>query len=386
MSQEVLAGIVGRTVDWLSKAENNRIDLDRLSVIRSVAEALDVSVADLVGEPSLLEWTADSGTRTIPALRDVLLDYRQLSPLLLNGPEGEPPALSTLSARVADTWDAYQHSRYGYVVNRLPQLVRDAQHATREYHGEAGAQALGHLALTYQVAAVLLTKLGEADLAWIAAERGFNAAQGSGDPVIVGSLFRSVVHALLSTGRYREAKRLTEDAAAYLQPWMPDASPDMLSVYGTLFLAGAVAAARDEDRQTANAFLLEAGQAASRLGADANHLWTAFGPTNVAMHRVAAAMDLGDVGLAVELGPRVRADALPIERQVRHALDTARAFTARNRTEDALALVLDAEQVAPEQVHHHALSRQLVQTWVRRGRGKPSYQLAGLAQRVHAVN
>jgi len=33
-SQEVLAGLIGRTEDWLSRVENNKIDLDRLPVIR----------------------------------------------------------------------------------------------------------------------------------------------------------------------------------------------------------------------------------------------------------------------------------------------------------------------------------------------------------------
>jgi len=31
LSQEVLAGLVGRTPDWLSKVENGHIALDRLS-------------------------------------------------------------------------------------------------------------------------------------------------------------------------------------------------------------------------------------------------------------------------------------------------------------------------------------------------------------------
>ncbi|WP_433661659.1 helix-turn-helix domain-containing protein [Nocardia sp. CA-128927] len=30
MSQDVLAGLVGRTDDWMGKVENNRIPLDRL--------------------------------------------------------------------------------------------------------------------------------------------------------------------------------------------------------------------------------------------------------------------------------------------------------------------------------------------------------------------
>jgi hypothetical protein len=278
-------------------------------------------------------------------------------------------------------------SSYGYVVARLPILVKDVQIAARAAEGDdARVKTYKLLALTNQAAAVLLTKLGEADLAWIAAERGFQAAQNTGNPIVVGSLFRSVVHALLSTGRYTEAKQLTSDAAGYLQQGLANATAEYLSIYGTLFLAGAVAAARDEDRQTVNSFLREADESARRLGRDANHLWTAFGPTNVAIHRVATAMDLGDVQVAIDLGPQLDTSALPTERRVRHAMETARAFTAWNRTEQAMLTLLEAERWSPEQVRNHALSRQLVQSWMRRGRGKPNTQLAALAKRVHVAS
>src|SRR4051794_37571388 len=79
MSQEVLAGFVGRTADWLSKIENGRIELDRLSVLRHLATALDVSLGDLIGEPSLMEWNHETGRATVPALRSVLMDYRQVT-------------------------------------------------------------------------------------------------------------------------------------------------------------------------------------------------------------------------------------------------------------------------------------------------------------------
>jgi hypothetical protein len=166
---------------------------------------------------------------------------------------------------------------------------------------------------------------------------------------------------------------------------LTDPSPEYLSVYGTLFLAGAVAAARDEDRAAVRAYLAEADQCARRLGTDANHLWTAFGPTNVAIHRVATAMDLGDVQVAIDLGPQLDTSSLPTERRVRHAMETARALSAWNRTDEALSMLLDSERTAPEQVRHHALSRRLVQTWMRRGRGRASFELAGLAQRVHVT-
>jgi hypothetical protein len=219
---------------------------------------------------------------------------------------------------------------------------------------------------------------------------------------VLGSLFRSVAHSLLSTGQYAAAVRLTEHAADYLRGELALRSPatdpglaqllsgpdhgrtgdDLLSVYGTLLLAGAMAAARNEDRATTRDFLAEADRAARRLGRDGNHMWTSFGPTNVAIHRVATAAELGDMQIAADLGPRLDTTALPTERRVRHALEVARALSTRNRTDQALDVLLDAEQLAPEQVRYHFLSRQLVLTWVRNHRGKPTYQLDALAKRL----
>src|SRR5687768_3123948 len=107
-SQPVLAGLVGRTEDWLSRVENNRIELDRLSVIRRLAEALDVTIGDLVAEPTLLDWTPDSGPRTVPALRAVLMDYKQLTPELSGGTgsDGQPPSLEGVERSVAEVFGA----------------------------------------------------------------------------------------------------------------------------------------------------------------------------------------------------------------------------------------------------------------------------------------
>lgn len=385
MSQEVLAGLVGRTADWLGKAENNRIELDRLSVIRTLAHALDVSIGDLIGEPTLLDWSRESGRRTVPALREALMDYRLLTPLLGSPAEGEPPSLAALRSDVKEVWDAYQGSRYGFAARQLPPLLTDALLAGQSLTGDDRAEAHGLLALTYQGAAMVLGKLGETELAWIAADRGLAAAQQSGNDTITGSLFRSVTHCLLSTGRFETAAQLVKDAAAVLEPGLSAAGPAFLSVYGTLFLTGSMAAARAEDRATTQEFLREAEAAAERLGGDGNHMWTAFGPTNVAIHRVATAGELGDMQIAAELGPQVDTSALPVERRVRHSLEVARALSAWNRTDDALAMVLEAERLAPEQVRHHYMSRELVLGWVRGTRGRPQRSIAELAERLRVV-
>jgi transcriptional regulator with XRE-family HTH domain len=382
MPQEVLAGLVSRTTDWLSKIENNRIELDRVSVVRSLASALDVTVGDLLGEPSLMDAAPSTGASTIPALREALLDYRQLSPFG-TGLAGDPSPLPELKEQVRQVWRAYQDSRYGLAVHTLPGLVSSAQSAIHAYTGDDLLEAHKLLALTYQVSSVLLTKLGEADLAWVAAERGFHSAQQSGDLIIQGSVVRAIIHALQSTGRYGDAKRLTTDATGFLQDGLHRPSPEFLSVYGTVFLAGSIAAARDDDRAAVRTFLNEADELAHRLGQDANHLWTSFGPTNVAIHRVTTAMDLGDVQVAIDLGQTVNPEGLPAERQARHAMELARALSAWNRPDEALSCLLEAERIAPEQVRYHAISRQLVQGWIQRGRSKPSYALSQLAKRVH---
>src|SRR4029079_8170068 len=104
----------GGASHWLGKSENGRIQLDRLSVLRRLAEVLDVALGDLIAEPSLLEWTDRSGRATVPALRSVLMDYRKFTtnaPLVLD----EVPDLDGIRASVERVWEGYQRSQFGYV-------------------------------------------------------------------------------------------------------------------------------------------------------------------------------------------------------------------------------------------------------------------------------
>ncbi|MBF6342866.1 helix-turn-helix domain-containing protein [Nocardia cyriacigeorgica] len=382
MSQGVLAGLIGRTEDWMGKVENNRIPLDRLSVIRLLADALDVSLGDVIGEPTLLDWTSDSGTSTVPALRAALMDYGNLVHVLRRSDnEGAPHDVAAVQRELRTVFEAYQASRFGLAAGRLPGLLTAAMAIART-HAENGNRLL---ALTYQAAASVASKLGETDLAWNAAERGLAAAQRTEDPVIVGSLLRSVAFAVMATGRVRPAVDLVEAGASYLDQHLQAPSEDLLSVYGTLLLVGSMAAARDERRDIVQAFLSEADRAAARLGGDRNRVWTAFGPTNVAIHRVGTAMELGDVQIALRLGPAIDTSALPLERQIRHKLELARALNLAGRQEDSLSAVLTAERAAAEQVRHHYLSRQLVLAWIRNCQGTPPYALQGLARRMRIV-
>lgn len=368
LSQEVLAGLVGKTAEWLRKVENNRAELDRLSVIRAVASALDVSLGDLIGEPTLFDWTEASGKQTVPALRAALRDYRHLSPLISRAVEDDPTPLPALEHDVAEIWDTYQRSQYGVLARRLPYLIHDCLNASRAYDGDAGRRANMLTAYTHQVATLFLTKLGETDLAWIAASRGLAAANASCDRIVVGSLSRAAAHALTSNGEYQQARELGTAAARFLEPDLAQPTPSLLSVYGSLHLMCALAAAREDNRSIADTHLGEAADSARRLAGDGNYVWTAFGPTNVKIHQTCVALELGDVQRAIKIGPALDTSSLPVERRVRHSIEVARAFVRWNRVDDALNALLTAEQVGADQVRYHRLSRMIVREILARPR------------------
>jgi hypothetical protein len=154
-----------------------------------------------------------------------------------------------------------------------------------------------------------------------------------------------------------------------------------------LYLRTAVAAAHRQDRSTTNELLAAASEKAQMLGRDGNYWHTSFGPTNVALHRVATGLSLDDVSWVIENGPRVDASHMPVERAVAHKIDLARANSYQAHDDDALAYLLDAEQAAPQLVRHSAVVREVVKAMFRRARTGVTGEsaLAGLAERCRAI-
>ena len=243
-------------------------------------------------------------------------------------------------------------------------------------------------ARVHHLAATTLSEIGEADLAWIAAERAMQAADESDDPLVLASAARSGTHALLAVGRFDDAVELGEVAARWLRPRMRAGDPVALSLYGMFYLRTAVAAARNQDRSTATELLTQAGRAADQLGVDGNYRQTSFGPSNVESHRISAALDLGDIPRVIDSAPRVNVDHLPLERQVTHLIVLARAFSLVAKDDDALRTLLTAERKSPGIVRHSAVVREVVRSMYRRAptsAGTKSSPLLALAERCWAV-
>ena len=155
------------------------------------------------------------------------------------------------------------------------------------------------------VAAGLLLKLDDQGLACLSADRSMRAATASEDPLMAGASARSITHTPANGGHLAAAIAAASSQAARPDRDVAADTPESLSVYGSLLLRGAIAAAEHRERDTAPELLTEAGDAARQLGADANLRWTAFGPVNAQMYPVNIAVTLGDAGTTVDVARRI---------------------------------------------------------------------------------
>jgi hypothetical protein len=83
------------------------------------------------------------------------------------------------------------------------------------------------------------------------------------------------------------------------------------------------------DRLQAAQHIDQAREIATQIGDGRDDFGTEFGPTNVALHAVAVAVELGDAGQAIELFRHVQSGQLSPERQARYDIDLAQAHAMR---------------------------------------------------------
>jgi transcriptional regulator with XRE-family HTH domain len=288
-------------------------------------------------------------------LSSVLTDLGTASPL-------EPPGdVGSLAAAVDAARGHYQGCRYEQLTQWLPGLIRDLNASCEVLAGDERYRACALSADAHHVAAGLMLKRGDQGLAALAADRSMRAALASGDPVTIAASARIITHALMNGGHLAAAVSTAASYASSLGRDIPTQTPDSLSVYGALLLRGAVAAAQDDNRDTAHELLSEAEDAAKRLGRDGNLRWTAFGPVNAALHRISIAVTLGDAGTAIDLARTIDLDAIAVtERKATLLIDVARAFIQRDQYESAYRALRTAHETAPEEVTGRSSVRTIV--------------------------
>ncbi|MGH3401283.1 MAG: helix-turn-helix domain-containing protein [Streptosporangiaceae bacterium] len=287
----------------------------------------------------------------------------------------------------SQVWPLVHASRYSELAPVVARLVPELEQAVRAAADDELIEAARQLLSdTYQAVAAIMAKLGETDAAWVASDRAAFTAEALGDPLAVAaSLFR-MAHAFLTLREVSQAQLVAQAAVAGLEHRAEqEPTAETLSLCGAFHLVLAIAAGRDNDRAEAHEHLDQARVIAERIGEDRDDFGTEFGPTNVALHAVGVAVELGDAGQAIDLAGQIDPEGLSAERRARYSIDLAQAHAMRRQIGEALALLEKAEQLTPEQTRTHRVARAVARDLIQLSGSRPRPELRELAERLGVV-
>lgn len=378
MSLETLAGLTGHSKAWLSKIENGHARLERRQDIAAIATALAVSAESILGVPAPEIRPGTKSPALLP-IRAALLDTA------IDDPPDIPARPVEVLADLAATQERAVHSAdYDAMAAALPGIVGELQvHAAAE-GGAARELSLQSLVQACGAAMIMLLHCGQNDLAWIAADRGRQAAHVLGSPVWIGAAAfecamarpsASRSHALLSASR----------RADELEPHIGD---DALAhqVYGMLQLTAALACSVQGDHTGATEHAAEAARIAAPLG-DRPAAFGRFGPANVGVWRTSLLVEAGNAGEALACADQVQPAMLASNlRRAGLEIERARAQAMLGEDAEAIASLRQAERLSPVMVFHNAMARELVADMLTRARREAGGRdLRGLAWRMNLI-
>jgi transcriptional regulator with XRE-family HTH domain len=379
LSLEVLAGMSGLNMGFISRVENGVRLLDRRSHLVAVATALRTTPAELFGVPYPVDHPARSAAHDrVPAIRLAFLRASLDRPM-------EIPArpLPVLAAEVATVGELVQECKYDLCGQLLPTLIVELHvHAANAADDGQRGSALRLLADACHAAFMVTKSLGFPDLAWLAAERHEQASRQLGDPVYIALSVFLRAHSLLPAGAHEEALAVSNGAAGLLEPFT--AGKDAAELYGMHRLTCAFACAVMGNSDAAHSHIDEADEIARKTGeGEAHHLY--FGPTNVGIWRTAIGVELGEGGKVAEYANAVNLGAVRSNaRKASLYADVSRGLAQeKGKERQALAAINQAEALAPEWVPTDPVMRDIVTGLLHRAKAKAGgAELTGLAWRM----
>ena len=386
LSQATLAGLVGRSESWLSQVERGLREVDSHSVLNALAEVLRIDVTELTGdEPTALRSARYTAAQDIER---AMMAYDGLESVIAAAGADRAPGIQRLVLAVGRVNRIYQAARYEEAGRMLPALIRGVETAARTCPSRDSVAVSTVRSQVYQATAMVLNRVGETELAWTAADRAMTAAEHAEAGLMAALSAYRLAHVFTRRKRTAQARDLANGAAGALRRPGRNDDPERLSVTGSLHLADALAAAAEFDRAAADRSLARAQQIAERLGEDRNDHWTAFGPSNVRIHRISAAVTFGDADAAVETGDGLDLQRLPTGlagRRSQVSLDLARAYAQQRHDAAAVNMLLDAERIAPQLVRYDTATHDLLMLLLRREHRASTPQLRPLARRTGAI-
>ncbi|MGW4644162.1 hypothetical protein ACWEN6_36985, partial [Sphaerisporangium sp. NPDC004334] len=168
----------------------------------------------------------------------------------------------------------------------------------------------------------------------MAGDRSMSAAEEAEDSLLAAVSAYRLGYIFVRLDEPEKGLQIAVRAAEALERALKRSEPERVSVLGGLYLVAVTAAATRFDRAGVEMFLRQARRVADVLGEDRNDFWTAFGPTNVSIHELSAAVGYGDTKHAVSVGEHLDVSHLAaslLGRRTQVHLDCARGRQAPRR-------------------------------------------------------
>ncbi|MBV8997364.1 MAG: helix-turn-helix transcriptional regulator [Pseudonocardiales bacterium] len=363
LSLEIAAGLAGITKSYLSMLERGQRRLERRGLLEDLAAALGCSVVDLTGQPYLpADRPSADALVALPGIREAIYDTT-----LQDAPQIAARSVEHLAAVIRRANEHRDVGHYGVAGRELGCVLVELHVHTATGGTDTRRAALRALVEACHVAAAIAEVVGHQDLALACAVREAQAAQALGDdPALSALAAYGLGQTWSKVGARRQAAHTLANAVNTISK---DADPDAedtgtAEMVGMVHLGTALLGARCGDRDMAMTHLAEAASLAERTG-ERNTQLQHFGPINVALWRVALAVDLGDGPATAE---RLDAKPIPVEllasslRTANLSLDIARGWAQAggDRDEAALRALDAADRAAPAMVRNHPLARELL--------------------------
>jgi len=359
LSRPVVAGLLGKSPDWLKQIENGRMSMPKLPMILRIAELLRVrDLADLTGDQSMaVDLFIGPGHSRLPAVKAAVNAF----PLAV---DRQAPPAAHLRARLDRAWTARHESpNHREVIGALlPDLIRDGQLAVRQADTAADRRAAqACLSEIYSLSQFFVAYQPDSTLLWRVAERGMVAAQDSEDPHAIAVAAWLTAQAHRDSAHYDAADIVNTEALRYLEPLLPDADDRVRAAAGALQFEAGYTAARRGENGTAWGWWDKAEKTAKKLPADYYHQITSFSRAIMGAHAVTIAVELRAGGESVRQANKADAVAIPSRpRLARHRIEEARAYQLDGQAETALATLERAHEAASETIRYNGYARRIV--------------------------
>ncbi|MEG8184050.1 helix-turn-helix domain-containing protein [Nocardia terpenica] len=352
ISQKMLADRSGVSQGYISLIESGQRALDRRATQVAIAQALNITVSQLLGQPGdPTDPAKAAATAVVPDIRSACMEMsvgERRKPERPRDAVREAVRRSTILRNDAD---------YARLAPGMADLLRDAFY----YQGPEFVEA------TFN-ARFLAKGIGYPDLATTVAGLGMQLARDLSSPEWIGLAEISRLNAMPPENA-ELARRLATRTASSMQSSL--ASIDARQAYGNLLCRGAFACAVSGDASGAADFLDEAFSEAHSLGDSEDGgfglLW--FGPTSTAIWQVSVAAELGDSEEAVSVARGIDPSVVQApNRVVYYWTDYGHALTATGDDAGAVRAFSEAEMVDPQRVRMDPMVLDSVSALIRRAR------------------